>query len=68
MAMLTIDLRNGRTDDQLRKLASALLDAVSRTTGEPRENVFLVIHENRGFNFVENGEHLPDVVRASSNG
>jgi 4-oxalocrotonate tautomerase len=67
MAVLTIDLRNGRTDEQLRKLASALLDAVSRTTGEPRENVYLVIHENHGSNFVHNGRHLPDVVPTSSN-
>lgn len=66
MAILTIDLRNGRTDAQLRELASALLDAVSRTTGEARESVFLVIHENRGFNFVENGVHLPDVVHPSN--
>ena len=60
MAILTIDMRNGRTDDQKRSLASALLDVVSRATGESRDNVFMVIHESRGIDFVENGHHLPD--------
>lgn len=65
MAILTIDMRNGRTDDQKRKFAAAILDVVSKATGEPRENVFLVIHETRGINFVEDGRHLPDYVAAT---
>ena len=60
MAILTIDMRNGRTDDQKRLLASALLDVVSKATGESRNNVFMVIHESRGIDFVEDGHHLLD--------
>lgn len=60
MAILTIDLRNGRTDEQKRAFAAALLDVVSEATGEPRENIHLILHENPGINFVENARHLPD--------
>lgn len=60
MAILTIDLRNGRTDEQKRAFAAALLDVVSEATGEPRENIHLILHENPGSNFVENARHLPD--------
>ena len=63
MAILTIDMRIGRTDEQKRKFATAILDAVNRNTGEPRENVHLIIHENPGTNLVENGQHLPDIAR-----
>jgi 4-oxalocrotonate tautomerase len=62
MAILTIDMRNGRTDNQKRSLASALLDVVSKATGESRDNVFLVIHESHGIDFVENSHHLPNYV------
>jgi phenylpyruvate tautomerase PptA (4-oxalocrotonate tautomerase family) len=55
MATLTIDLRSDHVDVQLRKLASALLDAVSHTTGEAREKVSLVIHESPGLKLVKNG-------------
>lgn len=65
MAILTIDMRNGRTDEQKRKLAAAILDVVCRATGEARENVHVVIHENAGINFVENGQHLPDIAKAT---
>jgi phenylpyruvate tautomerase PptA (4-oxalocrotonate tautomerase family) len=61
MAILTIDMRQ-RPDDQKRRLATALLDVVSKATGEPRENVHLVIHESPGINFVENGQHLPNIA------
>jgi hypothetical protein len=37
-----------------------VLDVVSEVTGEPRENIHLVLHENPGINFVENARHLPE--------
>ena len=58
MAILTIDLRNGRTDEQKRAFAAAVLDVVSEVTGEPRENIHLV--REPGINFVENARHLPE--------
>ncbi len=60
MAIVTINMRNGRSDEQKRRFASSLLDVMSNATGEPRGNVFLVIQESRGINFVEDGHHLPD--------
>jgi len=63
MAILTIDMRVGRTDEQKRRFATAILDAVNRATGEPRENVHLIIHENPGVNLVENAQHLPDFAK-----
>jgi phenylpyruvate tautomerase PptA (4-oxalocrotonate tautomerase family) len=63
MATLTIDLRRDRVDARLRKLASALLDAVSRSTGEARDKVSLVIHESPGLRLVEGGKRTSDTAR-----
>jgi trans-3-chloroacrylic acid dehalogenase alpha subunit len=60
MAILTIDMRIGRTDEQKKIFSAAILDVVSKATGEPRENIHVVLHENRGVNMVENGRHLPE--------
>ncbi len=62
MAIVTIDMRNGRTDEQKHKLASALLDVISKATGESREGIFMILRETRGINFVEDGHHLPEYV------
>ena len=42
MALLSYDMRQGRTDEQKRKLAAELLRAVSEATGEPKDNIFFV--------------------------
>ncbi|WP_266182908.1 tautomerase family protein [Dyella humicola] len=60
MAILTIDLRSERSDERLRALAAGLIDAVSKLTGEPREQVVLVIHEGGGHHVIENDEHRVD--------
>lgn len=60
MAIVTINMRNGRTDEQKHRFASSLLDVISSATGEPRGNVFLVIQESRGIDFMEDDHHLPD--------
>ena len=62
MAMISCDMRYGRTDEQKRKLAAGLLNVVSQATGEPADNIFFVIREGRGVNFVEHGQHLPEYV------
>ena len=59
MALISCDMRQGRTDEQKQKLAAGLL-RISEATGEPKDNIFFVIREGRGINFVEHGEHLPD--------
>jgi trans-3-chloroacrylic acid dehalogenase alpha subunit len=60
MAMISMDMRFGRSDEQKRKLAAGLLQAVSEATGERIESIFLVLREGQGINFVEHGKHLPD--------
>ncbi|MGO4303283.1 tautomerase family protein [Cupriavidus sp. RAF12] len=62
MALISCDMRFGRTDEQKRKLAAGLIRVVSEATGETRNDIFFVIREGRGINFVEHGEHLPDYV------
>src|SRR5580658_9246377 len=66
MALVSCDMRHGRTDEQKRKLAAGLLRAISEATGEPKDNIFFVIREGRGINFVEHGEHLPDYTEGAA--
>jgi 4-oxalocrotonate tautomerase family enzyme len=62
MAIIQCDIRRGRTDDQKRRLAAGLTRAVSEVSGEPIDQIFLVIREMPGFNFVDGGEHVADYV------
>nr|3EJ9_A Chain A, Alpha-subunit of trans-3-chloroacrylic acid dehalogenase [Pseudomonas pavonaceae]3EJ9_C Chain C, Alpha-subunit of trans-3-chloroacrylic acid dehalogenase [Pseudomonas pavonaceae]3EJ9_E Chain E, Alpha-subunit of trans-3-chloroacrylic acid dehalogenase [Pseudomonas pavonaceae] len=67
MPMISCDMRYGRTDEQKRALSAGLLRVISEATGEPRENIFFVIREGSGINFVQHGEHLPDYVPGNAN-
>jgi 4-oxalocrotonate tautomerase family enzyme len=60
VAIIQCDIRRGRTDEQKRNLAAALIAAVSEVAGEPAESIFLVIREMPGFNFVDAGEHVAE--------
>jgi 4-oxalocrotonate tautomerase family enzyme len=62
MPIITCDIRNGRTKEQKSQLAMGLTQAVVDATGCGIENVFLVMREMPGFNFVDAGEHVPDYV------
>ena len=62
MAIIQCDIRHGRTDEQKRRLAAGLTRVVSEVSGEPVEQMFLVIREMPGFNFVDAGEHVADYV------
>jgi 4-oxalocrotonate tautomerase family enzyme len=62
MPIIQCDIRRGRTEDQKRKLAAGLTDAVARIANVPRDRIFLVMREMPGFNFVDAGEHVPDYV------
>jgi 4-oxalocrotonate tautomerase len=66
MALISCDMRHGRTDEQKRKLAAGLMRVISEATGEPKHNIFFVIREGRGINFVEHGEHLPDYTEGAA--
>jgi phenylpyruvate tautomerase PptA (4-oxalocrotonate tautomerase family) len=65
MPMISCDMRYGRTDEQKRALSAGLLRVVSEATGEPPDNIFFVIREGRGINFVEHGKHLPELSKAT---
>lgn len=67
MPMISCDMRYGRTDEQKRALSAGLLRVVSEATGEPADNIFFVIREGRGINFVEHGKHLPEFVAGNAN-
>ena len=58
MSIISCDMRYGRSDEQKRALSAGLLRVVSEATGEPADNIFFVIREGRGINFVEHGQHL----------
>jgi phenylpyruvate tautomerase PptA (4-oxalocrotonate tautomerase family) len=62
MAIISCDIRRGRTDDQKSQLALNLMRAVKGVTDEPIEHMFLVIREMPGFNFVDSGEHVAEYV------
>jgi 4-oxalocrotonate tautomerase len=62
MSMISCDMRKGRTDEQKRRLSASLLRLVSEATGEPPDDIFFVIREGDGINFVEHGHHLPPYV------
>jgi trans-3-chloroacrylic acid dehalogenase alpha subunit len=67
MSIISCDMREGRSDGQKRALAAGLIEAVQKATGEPIGDMFLVIREGRGINFIEAGEHLPDFVPGNLN-
>ena len=67
MSMISCDMRCGRSDEQKRALSAGLLRVVSDATGETADNVFFVIREGRGINFVEHGQHLPEFVEGNAN-
>ena len=67
MALISCDMRFGRTDEQKRQLAAGLLRVVSAATGETKNDIFLVIREGRGINFVEHGQHLPEFIEGNAN-
>ena len=62
MAIITCDIRRGRSDHQKSELATGLMNVVTRVTGEPIERMFLVMREMPGFNFVHAGQHVAEYV------
>jgi 4-oxalocrotonate tautomerase family enzyme len=62
MAIIQCDIRRGRTDEQKSRLAWGLTQAISDISGESVEDMFLVIREMPGFNFIDAGQHVADYV------
>jgi Tautomerase enzyme len=67
MSMISCDMRYGRSDGQKRALSAGLLRVITEATGEAADNIFFVIREGRGINFVEHGKHLPEFVEGNGN-
>jgi phenylpyruvate tautomerase PptA (4-oxalocrotonate tautomerase family) len=67
MPMISCDMRYGRSEEQKRALSAGLLRVVGEATGEPAENIFFVIREGSGINFVEHGQHIPEFVEGNAN-
>ncbi|MDQ1143511.1 4-oxalocrotonate tautomerase [Bacillus sp. SORGH_AS 510] len=45
MPYVTVKMLEGRTEDQKRALVAKVTDAVSETTGAPKENITVFIEE-----------------------
>jgi phenylpyruvate tautomerase PptA (4-oxalocrotonate tautomerase family) len=58
--IIQCDIRRGRTEAQLRQLASGLTRVVAEAVGQPVDSIFLVMREMPGFDFVDSGEHVPE--------
>ncbi|KMJ55027.1 2-hydroxymuconate tautomerase [Alkalihalophilus sp. As8PL] len=60
MPIVTVQLLEGRTDDQKRALVERVTDAVSETTGAPAERISVVIDEMKPTNFAVAGKRPAD--------
>jgi 4-oxalocrotonate tautomerase family enzyme len=64
MPLIQCDIREGRTEEQKRALASGITRAVHEAIGSPVEYIYVLIRETPGFHHVQGGEHLPDYLAA----
>jgi phenylpyruvate tautomerase PptA (4-oxalocrotonate tautomerase family) len=59
IAFLNADIRKGRTADQKRRLALAIIDELHRTWGIPKKAVYVIYTEHDGENFQLEERVLP---------
>jgi phenylpyruvate tautomerase PptA (4-oxalocrotonate tautomerase family) len=59
IAFLDADIRRGRTADQKRRLALAVMDELHQTWNVPKRNVYVIITEHDGENFQLEDRVLP---------
>jgi phenylpyruvate tautomerase PptA (4-oxalocrotonate tautomerase family) len=59
IAFLNADIRNGRTADQRRRLALAIIDELSRALRVPRRSVYVIYTEHDGESFQLEEKVLP---------
>lgn len=60
MPVIQVDIREGRSRDQIRNLQKALTEAVIKTIGAPREYVYVIVREQPGPNHCLAGKPLPE--------
>lgn len=59
IAFLNADIRNGRTADQKRRLALAIMDELAQTWKLPKKSIYVVYTEHDGENFQLEEKVLP---------
>ncbi|WP_394239386.1 2-hydroxymuconate tautomerase [Niallia oryzisoli] len=60
MPYVTVKMLEGRTDEQKKALAEKVTDAVSETTGAPKEAIVVFIEEMTKDNYAVAGKRLSD--------
>lgn len=60
MPYVTVKMLPGRTDEQKKALVEKVTDAVSETTGAPKENVVVFIEEMPKNHYAVGGVRLSD--------
>jgi 4-oxalocrotonate tautomerase len=60
MPYVTVKMLEGRTDDQKRALVEKVTDAVTETTGAPKEAVTVFIEEMTKNNYAVAGKRMSD--------
>ena len=60
MPYVTVKMLEGRTDDQKKALCEKVTEAVSETTGAPKENITVFIEEMKKSHYAVSGVRASD--------
>jgi 4-oxalocrotonate tautomerase len=61
MPYVTVQMLEGRTDEQKRNLVKKVTEAVSETTGAPAEKIAVIIEEMKKENYGVAGKRMSDM-------
>ena len=61
MPYVTVQMLEGRTDEQKRNLVKKVTEAVSETTGAPAEKIAVIIEELKKENYGVAGKRMSDM-------
>ncbi|MBS5820141.1 MAG: 4-oxalocrotonate tautomerase [Enterococcus gilvus] len=56
MPFVHIELKEGRSEEQLTKMVEEVTEAVSRTAGAPKENIYVIINEMQKDRYAQGGK------------
>ncbi|HEY4578864.1 MAG TPA: 2-hydroxymuconate tautomerase [Savagea sp.] len=60
MPIITVQLIEGRTDEQLKNLVESVTEAVSSTVDAPKENISIIIEEMKPTHYAVGGVRRSD--------
>lgn len=60
MPIVTVQMLEGRTEEQKRELCDKVTQAVSESVGAPTEGIWVVIEEMKKENFAKGGKRISD--------